>query len=372
MTENTQPRPTVVVLGGGYSGITVAKALDDIADVTLVAPSDAFVHNNAAWRALVEPEWVDRIFLPYERLLNRGHFLRDRAVSVDGRRVTLASGRQLEPDFLILATGSSYPFPAKVDEPNAETGRAKFRQAHQALLDAGRVLVVGAGPTGLELAGEIKAFYPDKHVTIVGVASDILVGPFDQELRDELRRQLDKMGVELKLGSPLLSLPAAAPTTAASIVVTTEAGDELSADVWYQCFGITPETGYLRGPLAAARRDDGYVHVDEYLRVGGQDGVFAVGDITDADRNGTGTAAAQANLMAANLRALITGTGELTAYRPGPLAIAIPLGPEGGAGQLPGLDGVAGAEVIADLKGRNMLVEPWAGLFDASAATDHH
>src|SRR5260370_30834983 len=108
MAETRSARPSVVVVGGGYGGINAAKAVDDVADVTLVDPTEAFVHNVAAWRALVEPEWLDRIFLPYEQLLASGRFVRDRAVAVDGRRVTLASGEVLEADYLVLATGSSY------------------------------------------------------------------------------------------------------------------------------------------------------------------------------------------------------------------------------------------------------------------------
>src|ERR1700680_2565607 len=211
MNENINSLPSVVVLGGGYGGINAAKALDDVADVTLVDPKDAFVHNVAAWRALVEPEWLERIFLPYDRLLANGRFVRDRASEVDGRRVTLASGAQLEPDYLVLATGSSYPFPAKIDEPDTQTARARVGEAHEVLLGAERVLLIGAGPSGLELAGEIKAFFPEKHVTIVDVADDILEGPYDQALRDELRRQLAGLGVELRLGSPLRALPTVAP-----------------------------------------------------------------------------------------------------------------------------------------------------------------
>jgi apoptosis-inducing factor 2 len=100
--------------------------------VTLVDPTEAFVHNVAAWRALVEPEWLDRIFLPYEHLLADGRFLRDRAVAVDGRRVTLGSGDVLEPDYLVLATGSSYPFPAKTEEPMSRArGRACARRTRR-------------------------------------------------------------------------------------------------------------------------------------------------------------------------------------------------------------------------------------------------
>ncbi len=358
-------KQSVVVLGGGYGGFKVAKALDEVADVTLVDPSEAFVHNVAAWRALVEPEWLERIFLPYDRLLHHGRFLRDRAVEVDGRRVTLASGERLEPDYLILATGSSYPFPAKSDEPDTDTARARFLEAHQALLGAQRVLLVGAGPSGLELAGEIKAFFPSKHVTIADVAPDILPGPFDQALRDELRRQLDALGVELRLGAGLRALPDVPPATAAPISVTTEAGDELTADVWYRCFGVTPRTGYLRGALAEARDEAGYVHVDEYLRAGGQERVFALGDISDADRDMAGIAGRQAALLAGNITAMITGEGEPAPYERSAPGIAVPLGPEGGAGQFAGTDGVVGAETIADLKGRAMLVEAQAAQFDA-------
>src|SRR5260370_38325744 len=118
MPDTRTACPSAVVVGGGYGGIRVAKALDDVADVTLVDPKEAFVHNIAAWRALVEPEWLDRIFFPYERLLAEGRFVRGSAASVDGRRVTLASGEMLEADYLVLATGSSYPFPAKNEEPD--------------------------------------------------------------------------------------------------------------------------------------------------------------------------------------------------------------------------------------------------------------
>ncbi|MEV1000613.1 FAD-dependent oxidoreductase [Nonomuraea sp. NPDC050202] len=365
MGENARVRPSVVVLGGGYGGSRVARLLDDVAEVTLVDPSDAFMHNVAAWRALVEPEWLDRIFVPYRRLLTHGRFVRDRAVAVDGTRVTLASGATLEPDYLVLATGSAYPFPAKAGKPDAELAKAEARAAHEALAGAERVLLVGAGPVGLELAGEIKAAFPGKHVTLADVAPDILPGPFEQELRDELRRQLDELGVELKLGSPLRELPGAPPATAAPIAIATEAGEKLTADVWFRCFGVVPRTDYLRGELAEARDGQGYVRVDSSLRVLGQERVFAIGDISDADRNMAGFAGQQGELLAANLRAQITGEGDMVAYERRPALILVPLGPDGGAGQLPG-QGVIGAEATAEIKGRAMLVEHSTGHFDAA------
>jgi apoptosis-inducing factor 2 len=69
--------------------------------------------------------------------------------------------------------------------------------------------------------------------------------------------------------------------------------------------------------------------------------------------------------VVANIKALIAGEGGLTAYQSSGPAIAVPIGPEGGAGQFPGQDGVIGPEVIADLKGRDMMVDRFVEMLGA-------
>ena len=134
-------------------GRWVTAAPRGFADVTLVEPRDAFVHNVAALRALVEPEWLPRIFLPYDRLLANGRVVRDRAVGVEAGRVTLASGDELTPDFIVLATGSTYPYPAKSGTDETATALVRYRASHDELAQAERVLIVGAGPTGPRAGG---------------------------------------------------------------------------------------------------------------------------------------------------------------------------------------------------------------------------
>jgi apoptosis-inducing factor 2 len=366
MSNQSPARPTVAVIGGGYGGIAVASGLDEVADVTLVEPKDAFVHNVAAWRALVEPEWLERIFFPYSGLLRNGRVVHQRAAQVEPGRVGLASGEEIIADYIVLATGSTYPFPAKSDVLDAAQARDKYRTAHGALTRAERVLVLGAGPAGLELAGELKAAFPGKHVTVVDAADDILAGPFNPELRDELRRQLAALGVELLLGSPLREQPPSSPTAHAPFTVTTESGAEVTADVWYRAYGVRPVTDYLAGELAAARGANGDIAVTPHLRVQGQDTVFALGDIVGVDAKMAGVAGLQAQTVVANLRALITGDGALSGYVPMPPAMFVPLGPEGGAGQLPGAETISGPDVVADIKGSHMLVDRYAELFGAT------
>jgi NADH dehydrogenase FAD-containing subunit len=184
-------------------------------------------------------------------------------------------------------------------------------------------------------------------------------------LRDELRRQLDALGVELRLGTAIAELPSVPPATLAPIAIATANGGELVADIWFRAFGVRAHSEYLEGGELEDLRDErGYVRVDEYLRVVGETQTFALGDLADADRDMAGIASAQASVVAATIRALITGKGELTSYETFPPMIAIPLGPAGGAGSLGG--GVADAATIADLKGRHMGTDHFAALFDAA------
>jgi apoptosis-inducing factor 2 len=363
MSVPSPARPTVVVIGGGYGGINVAKPLDEVADVILVEPKDAFVHNVASLRALADPSWLPRIYLPYDSLLARGRIVRDRAVKVEAGRVTLGSGETVDADYIVLATGSDYPFPAKSDIDSTADAHAKVRATHVALQAAPRVLLVGAGPVGVELAGEIKAVWPDKQVTLLDVADDVLGTRFRPDLKAEVRRQLEAIGVELMLSSPLLEAPQGAPGELGTFTVETESGRQVSADIWFRCYGVSPVSDYLAGDLAAARGPDGFIEVTPYLQVTGQDRVFAVGDVSAADHKMAGIASRQAQLVADNIRALIAGDGELGTWQQKPPAIIVPIGPEGGSGQFPDTEELVSPEQVAEFKGREMLVGRYAELF---------
>jgi NADH dehydrogenase FAD-containing subunit len=363
MNQEVQVRPTVVVIGGGYGGVNVAKALDADLDVVLVEPKDAFVHNIGALRALVEPTFLPKIFLPYDRLLANGRVVRDRAVEVSAQRVVLASGESITADYIVLATGSAYPFPAKSDAHDAEDAIDNYRAAYTELTEANRVLLVGAGPVGIELAGEIIAKWPDKHVTLLDLADDVLGDRFRPDLRAELRTQLLDLGVELVLGEGLSEFPPTAANELATFTVTTNAGRQITADIWFQCFGVTPVSDYLRDDLATARRPDGFVSVGPALQVAGHENVFAIGDVSTADAKMAGMAGMQAQLVAANIIKMVKGDHDLAAYEPYGAAIVVPIGPEGGSGQLPGQEDLVSREMVATLKGRDLMVDRYGEFF---------
>ena len=375
-TTNTESaastaEPTVVVIGGGYGGINLAKALDDETNVVLVEPKDAFVHSVASLRALVEPEFAPRMFLPYDKLLTRGRVEHDRAVRVSPGRVVLASGKELEADYVVLASGSEYPFPAKSDVDNTREALEKYRAAYDRLQHAEHVLLIGAGAVGIELAGEIKSTWPYMQVILFDAAPDVLGDAYREDLRAELRAQLEEIGVELALGEGLRALPGIPPTELRPFVVATESGREISADMWFKCFGVSPVSDYLDDDLASAWGDDGFVKVGPALQVAGQETVFAIGDVSTADAKMAGRAGRQAHVVAANIRKLMSGDHDLDTYEPVPPAIIVPIGPDMGSGQLPGAPDLAPREMVSAAKGQDLMVDRYAVVMGLKEPDEH-
>ncbi|MCO8273116.1 FAD-dependent oxidoreductase [Actinoplanes sp. TRM 88003] len=356
----------VVVVGGGYGGIVAARGLDDIADVTLVEPRETFLHHTAHLRAVADPAWAEKIFIPYDGLLSRGRVVRDAAARVDPGLVELVSGARLEADYVVLATGSAGPFPTRLEGTGRDAGARQLRDLHEALGRASAVLLLGAGAIGLEFAGEIAAFWPGKPVTLVDPAPELLSGLFPGEVTAELERQLAGLGVRVLLGTKVDSRPDTPAGTVSPFEVTTADGDRIAADLWFACYGGTVPSNYLGAGLAAARQPGGRLAVDEHLRVAGHDRVFAVGDLNDTPELKTGRAAdRQGEVVAGNIRALIGG-GPLTAYEPFPPGMILSLGPRGGVGYAPEF-GLMGAEATAEFKS-DFLLDHFRAKLGAQAA----
>jgi apoptosis-inducing factor 2 len=347
--------PKVVIAGGGYGGIAAARALDDVADVTLVEPRETFVHNVAALRAAVDPAWAEKIFIPYDGLLSRGRVVRDVATEVEPGHVRLGSGARLDADYIVLATGATSPFPSRMDVLDRGDALERLREVRDALGRAGRVLLLGAGAIGLEFAGEIAAALPATAVTVVDPSPAVAGGRFPEEFGVEVAEQLDALGVTVLLGTRLTAPPEVPPGAVRPFTVTTDDGEVLAADLWFPCYGGEVSSGYLGEALLAARQPDGRLAVTEHLRVAGQERVFAIGDLTAVPEMKMARAAgAHGELVAANIRALIEG-GELTAYEPFADGIALTLGPAGGATWAPEWGGLLGAEQTSQLKATFLL-----------------
>ena len=346
----------VTIVGGGYGGIVLAKALDDVAEVVLVEQKDTFVNHAAALRAVVDRRWAERIFMPYDRLLARGRVVHGTALAVRGTTVSVTGAGDIGADHLVLATGTAYPFPAKHLESSAALARARIERAHANLERCERVLVVGAG----ELVGEITSAFPGIRVVLLEACARILPNRgYLPELRQSIARQLERRGVEVITGDTLAWLPPVDPGVLSPFRLATTGGRRLEADTWFRAYGASAATGFLGEDYDEIRHYDGTIRVDEHLRVVDHPGVWAIGDITDVRETKRADAArAHAEVVATNIRSLIEGRAATAVYTPQPEHVVLPLGPDGGASQVlrDGVRVVVGPEETARMKGEDLLL----------------
>jgi NADH dehydrogenase FAD-containing subunit len=282
--------------------------------------------------------------------------------------VTLASGARVEFDYLVLATGSGYTYPAKPNHASTSVAEQleDLRATHKELAGSNDVLILGAGPVGLELAGEIKEVWPDKHVVIVGQSEQLLPG-FLPEVQNDLRRQLDELGVELHLGTGLTAWPTIEAGRAGRFAVTTGTGHEIGADIWFRAFGVEINTGCLADGNLTPLTGQATVPVTGRLNVEGYDRIFAIGDITALpDPKMASYAMTQAEVVVQNIRSQLAGDQPGAVHTPASeRRILLPLGTHGGAGQLPTPHGAAAAtpEIVRERKGADLFTAKFAARF---------
>ncbi|MFC8517222.1 NAD(P)/FAD-dependent oxidoreductase [Streptomyces sp. NPDC057257] len=327
----------IVVIGGGYAGVRLAKRLDETARVTLVDRKDVFFHRIASLRAGVRPDWSVTPFIPYDRLLRNGRVVVGKALRVDttGREVVLATGERLPYDVVVIATGADYPEPARFTGTTTDEALKSFAGHQQKIAHAEHILVVGGGPSGVELSAEIRLARPDARVTLAHSGRSLLSSTGVERAGRRAQAWLESHDVEVRLDSFM--------SPGHDFGTYRDArGNTIAADLSFWATGTTPNTLWLRlGGHGDWLNGSGHIKVDRSLRVEGRPDVFAVGDVNDATEHKiTPAALAQADLAAWNIRAHLNSAGrdrkEPRHYRPVQRTpLIVPFGPADGVTVVP-------------------------------------
>jgi NADH dehydrogenase FAD-containing subunit len=348
----------VIIIGCGYAGYPLARSLDQYVDVVVVEPRDAFLHNVAAIRAITDPALLERIILPYGKLLKRGKVLRDRALAIDGNSIKLASGGSLDGDIIVIATGSGYARPFKPDSDTLADFVTLNRAAHEQVRAAKSVAIVGAGTVGTELAGEIAVAMPGKKVTLISSAPK-LFPTYPEGLGRRLQAQLTGMGVTVVTGTVKSLASTTAPFTGRLELDTSKA---IEADIVFPAIGSKADGNLTRKMKGADFDNLGRMKVDAWLRPAGLANVFVTGDAVSAgDYMSIVAILRQQPWLTKTIRAVLAGTKieKIPAYAPWPSPpVLVPLGPRKGASVLPvtrkGL--VVGPFLTSAIKGKKLFI----------------
>lgn len=353
----------IAIYGTGMAGAVLASRLADDFDVTVIAPTDYFEVPMAMPRLMVQPDYAERAIVPIAEALPKAQYIRGRLVELSraGGRVEGDDGgqRMVTADITVLATGSRFTGPfIRSSSGSIEERKASFYRLRASLAAARRILIVGGGPVGVEMAGEIVETWPGRSVTIVQSATRILPGT-GGSASAHAARFLTEHGVTLLTGDRIETPLPHDGFTAEPGEARTASGMHIVYDVMLCCVGGRPNTEYLRAHFSDRLDADGRVRVAPQLLIQGEDHLFALGDITDLRENKMALhIAGQVSVADANIRAIASGRTPPKTYKAktGNLMMAVTLGSRAGVIFAPLVGTLRSSWLIRKAKAETMLV----------------
>jgi NADH:ubiquinone reductase (H+-translocating) len=310
--QPSQPRPRVLIIGGGFAGIHAAKALGDLpVDVTLIDRRNHFTFQPLLYQVGLAVLSPANIASPIRTILRSNmntEVLMDEAVSFDRdyRCVHFRSGFELRYDYLVLASGATHSYfghneweplapGLKTIEDAIEIRRRvllAFELAEREMLETGshpplNFVVIGGGPTGVELAGAIRDITrlymhrdfrhidPTKARVLLIEGSPRVLATYPEELSRKAEEQLAALGVEVHTSTHVTAVQP-------GYVMAGERRIDSAVTLWAAGVEASP-LGRLLGVPTDKR---GCVLVNSTLNPEGHPEIFVCGDLAHLEQDG--------------------------------------------------------------------------------------
>lgn len=305
-------RPRVVIIGGGFAGTHAAKALARLpVDITIIDRRNHFTFQPLLYQVALAVLSPANIASPIRAIVRNEpnvEVLMDEVVTFDlaGRNVHLKSGATMDYDYLVVAAGATHSYfgheewahdapGLKTIEDAIEIRRRvllAFELAERQMLETGthpplNFVVVGGGPTGVELAGaisDIAKLYmrhdfrhidPAKARVLLIEGGPRILAAYPPDLSRKAVEQLTALGVEVHTG---MSITDVKP----GYVVAGDRRLESVVTLWAAGVQASP-LGKLLG-VETDRR--GCVLVNETLNPAGHPEIFVCGDLAHFEQDG--------------------------------------------------------------------------------------
>jgi NADH dehydrogenase len=298
----TTDSPHVIIVGAGFAGLSAVGQLRKAGCMVTVIDKNLYsTFQPLLYQVATGGLNPGDVSYAVGGFTSRRHtrYVRGDLAGVDtaARRVRLTDGRELDYDYLMIATGVAanyFGLPGAEENTFALYSRADAIVLRDHLMNGFErlsersdpksefvITVVGGGATGVELAGTaaelrrevIQATFPDVdparvHVRLIEMAP-ALVMPFHPKLREYTRKQLVQRGVDIKLNTEIREVRP-------DCVILAD-GQELPTDLTVWAAGVAGPHSMADWGLPLGK--GGRLLVGSDLRVEGSDRIFAIGDI---------------------------------------------------------------------------------------------
>ncbi|EPB90904.1 hypothetical protein HMPREF1544_02322 [Mucor circinelloides 1006PhL] len=208
--EATSAQKRVVIIGGGFTGFTVASILDPMPlfHVTLIDTKDSFEYTPHIVTKVVSPEKSSSLRFTHDSYIKNGKIIIGWAEDIcEDAKCVKVNEEKIYFDYLVIACGSSYAGQLKSSDASSIYRMAGLDSIATEIKNAKQILIIGAGLVGCELAAAIagKTFdspIPKKKVILVE-GRDRIICRGDAKQRKKAEKFLKGLGVEIILNEKI-------------------------------------------------------------------------------------------------------------------------------------------------------------------------
>jgi NADH:ubiquinone reductase (H+-translocating) len=307
-----RPRPRVVIVGAGFAGLEAAKTLaGEPVDVVLLDRNNYHAFYPLLYQVGAAQLEASDIVYPVRSVFRRKDNVRFRMMRVEGidreRKVVTGDGMDVPYDYLVLALGSRTHF---LGVSGAEEHALPFKTIHHALAVRNWILnrleraaaaqtrserrglltfvIVGGGPTGVELAGALAELvrrplsrdFPDLDLgearILLVEAMDQILPTFDEKAGRYAEKRLRSLDVEVRTGSMVEEVT--------SRCIRLKGGEEIESDAVVWAAGVRGHP--LPEACGLTVTEKGTVPVDPYLRAHDDPAILVAGDLAFLEDDG--------------------------------------------------------------------------------------
>lgn len=310
----------VVVIGGGFAGSYVAKKLQRNFEVTLIDDKEYFEFTPSVLKVLINPRLSKKIHLMHKDYLKKTNLIVGNVTGIQNNFV-LVKGKKVKFDYLVICSGSKYNLPIKSENVVLASRTSEILNYNKKLESSRKILIMGGGFVGVELAGEIAVNYSDKKIVLVHPRDRVI-----QRAPVKASRYVEKFlfnrNVDIFYGEKIKSYKRG--------IFSCESGMKIKADFAFACTGIVPNSDFIRKKSPKMCDDKGFLKVNKNLQLIGRDNVFVAGDVNNWDIEKTAqNALHQAKVVVKNILAAENG-GKLKKYDGKETPLVLSLGRYGG------------------------------------------
>ena len=305
-------KPVVVIIGAGFGGLAAARGLRNAAvEVIVIDRANHHTFQPLLYQVATAGLSAPQIASPIRHILRsqkNARVLLGEAIAIDtaAKRVALADG-EVEFDYLVVAAGLTHSYFGHSDwaqhAPGLKTLDDALEIRRRILIAFERAerepdpvkraawltfVVIGGGPTGVELAGtlaeiarhtltnEFRAIDPAQARVLLLEGGSRILNTYPEVLSAKAARQLQTLGVEVRVGAPVSEVDESG--------VTMSGGVHIDARTVLWAAGV--QATALAQSLPGSRDRSGRIPVTPTLQLADADSIFVIGDLASITQDG--------------------------------------------------------------------------------------